>query len=209
MMDKHIGEKHGRLTIIDRVASQKRPKYLCKCECGKLTEAEYGDLTKKYGATKSCGCFRRDRMKKYEYRNVRLYRIYSNMKARVHNPNNTEYKNYGKRGITICDEWAQSFETFQNWALSNGYRDDLSIDRIDVNGNYEPSNCRWATPKEQSNNTTRTIYLEYKGVTKPLDVWSKELGIKRLTLYSRIKDYGWSVEKALETPVKQFVKGEG
>ena len=111
------------------------------------------------------------------------------------------FNNYGGRGITVCDEWKNSFEAFRDWAIANGYQDDLTIDRIDVNGNYEPSNCRWATNKEQCNNTRKTVYLEYQGKRQSIKQWADELGINYNTLYSRLTTKKWSVEKALSTSV--------
>lgn len=110
------------------------------------------------------------------------------------------YKNYGGRGIQVCPEWKASFEVFRDWALANGYQDDLTLDRKDVNGNYEPSNCRWATKKQQANNTRKSLYLEFNGEVKTAKEWADELGLNYNTLYSRITTKGWSVEKALTTP---------
>ena len=202
---KHIGEKFGRLTIIKRVPSNHRPRYLCKCDCGKTLEVDYGDLTRSYGGTKSCGCYRRDKATKHNDWHNRVYKIYHAMLTRTTNPNYPEYKNYGGRGITICNEWLgeNGYKNFKEWALENGYCDDLTIDRIDVNGNYEPSNCRWITRKEQADNTTRTIRSTYNNQTKTLSEWAKTLDINRMTLYCRIFSYGWDIEKALSTPIKK------
>ena len=111
-----------------------------------------------------------------------------------------DYKNYGGRGITVCPEWKESFESFRDWALANGYQDNLTLDRIEVNGNYEPSNCRWATVKQQANNTRSSRYLEFNGEVKTVKEWADELGLNYRTLYSRITTKGWSIEKALTTP---------
>ena len=200
----HLGEKHHRLLIVaDITTNKRRPRYQCLCDCGKMVEVDYADMLRSYGGTKSCGCYRRERATKHGHRNTRLYSIYTAMKTRTTNTNTPGYKNYGGRGIQLCGEWQESFEAFYEWAIKNGYADNLSIDRIDVNGNYEPNNCRWSTPKEQANNTTRTVYLTYKGQTKTLQEWAKEIGIKDSTLYARVCVYGWDDEKAITTPVRR------
>jgi hypothetical protein len=137
-------------------------------------------------------------------KNTRLYKIWLEMRRRCNCENQTEYENYGGRGITVCDEWngKDCFVNFYNWAMANGYSDNLTIDRIDVNGNYEPSNCRWATYLQQANNTRANIFLTYHGKTQTMADWAREIGINYTTFQRRIKYYGWSVEKAIETPTK-------
>lgn len=138
---------------------------------------------------------------------TRLYRIWSNMKGRCYNQNDANYYRYGGRGITICDEWRNSFTTFYNWAMENGYRDDLSIDRKDNNGNYEPSNCRWATTKQQENNRGDfNINISYLGKTQTLMQWSEETGISFNTLRYRIIDCKWPIEEALTIGVGMINK---
>ena len=118
------------------------------------------------------------------------------MHNRCYTKSNPKYKNYGARGIEIAPEWRSDFKAFELWALSHGYRDDLTIDRIDVNGPYSPDNCRWATNITQCNNKTDTVYLEYNGQKKSIADWARLTGIKATTLYARIHT-GWSVEEAL------------
>ena len=131
---------------------------------------------------------------------TRLYRIYVDMVSRCTYKCCNRYKHYGGRGIKVCDEWLNDRTTFFDWAISNGYKENLSIDRIDVNGDYEPSNCRWATTYEQGQNTTTTMKLRYNNKIKSVSDWAKEYNIKPRTLYTRIHDYGWSIDDALLTP---------
>lgn len=163
--------------------------WLCKCQCGKTTIVETRAL--KTGKTKSCGCLANkltaERNTTHGDAKSRLYGIYAKMKWRCLNPKCHVYRLYGGRGITICDEWKNSFEAFRNWAVSNGYDVTLTIDRVDVNGNYEPNNCRWVTQVLQNQNRRNTIELTFNGETKPLSVWCKECGIKYITAYHKLK----------------------
>lgn len=130
---------------------------------------------------------------------TRLYRIYNNMKSRCYNPNFISYKYYGKRGITIYDEWLNDYSAFKEWALNNGYEDNLTIERLDVNGNYEPNNCIWATYKTQANNMRSNHLVTINGVTKNLTEWSEHYDINVKTVRDRLKR-GWDIVRALETP---------
>ena len=118
---------------------------------------------------------------------TRLHRIWSNLKQRCYNPKRPDFKYYGGRGITVCDEWKNEFQAFYDWAMSNGYQDNLTLDRIDSNGNYEPSNCRWATMKVQTNNKRCNIRVVVDGKEKSLKELSNETGIKYTTLYMRYR----------------------
>lgn len=117
--------------------------------------------------------------------NTRIYRIWQRMKTRCYNKNFQHFKDYGGRGIKVCDEWLNDFMAFYKWAVDNGYNDNLTIDRIDVNGNYEPNNCRWLTNDEQQNNKRNNILLTYNGKTQTITQWANELGIKRSQIQYR------------------------
>ncbi len=194
------GKRFFRWTVIKRVQNDKNnnPQYLCKCDCG--NEKIIRGYALKRGASKSCGCLIKDIARTqhttHGKTNTRLFSIWHGIKKRCFNNNNKDYKNYGGRGITICDEWKNDFKTFYEWAMANGYADNLSIDRIDNNGNYEPSNCRWVTLKEQANNRNNTKKITYKNETKSITEWAKILGIKKTTLFYRLKK-GLPFEKAI------------
>ena len=137
-------------------------------------------------------------------RHTRLYTIYANIKTRCYNKKNSRYQLYGARGITMCDEWKDDFQTFYDWAMANGYRQDLTIDRIDTNGNYEPSNCRWATWRVQQNNRGNNHLLTYRGETHTMAEWARIYNIGYQTLVRRINVSHWSVDKALTMKVGEY-----
>jgi len=126
----------------------------------------------------------------------RLYGIWKGIKVRTHNTHHKDYKYCGAKGITICDEWDKSYEAFKEWALNNGYRDDLTIDRIDNSGNYCPENCRWADLYTQANNKSNNHLITYNGKTQNMTQWAREIGVRRELIKDRLKS-GWSVEDAL------------
>lgn len=197
------GQTFGRLTVISPAQNKgKKTAWLCLCSCGNEKIIRTSALTR--GLTKSCGCINHDNLLnrniKHNLSHFRIYRIWECIKTRCINQNTNYYKHYGKRGIKLCDAWL-NFENFKNWAFSNGYSEGLTIDRIDVNGNYEPSNCRWVTPKTQARNRRNNHLLTYNGITLCLTEWSEKLGISYSALESRILR-GWSIEKALFTPIR-------
>lgn len=205
------GQRFGRLTVVKYVGKQnKRSMWLCKCDCGGETISSCTNLTS--GGSTSCGCKRQEvcssRMKKRNYRHggskTRLFRIWSGIKTRCLDKNVIEYPRYGGRGITICDEWKESFTSFRDWALSNGYSDELTCDRIDNNGDYCPENCRWVDIKTQQNNKRTNKFLTYKNETHTVSEWEKIRGFKRGLILSRLK-LGWSIEKAIESEVGKRV----
>lgn len=190
------GQRFGRLQVIEKdcLRGKGNTKWICRCDCGEYTVCRTDHLAS--GFTRSCGCLSRERTTKHNQCNTRLYTIWRTMKGRCYNPKKNNYKNYGGRGITVCDEWKDNFQAFYDWSMANGYREDLTIDRIDSNGKYEPGNCRWASRIEQNNNTSRNRCLTYNGETHTVSEWSKITGISRSTLQHRLV-HGWTVERML------------
>ena len=190
---KYINKIVGDFLILDNWNEDGRTVYKAKCiHCNKIKIG--GRTIIDHGI---CDCQKIIRLCD---RSKRLGGIYHWMIQRCYNPNHDEYKNYGKRGIVVCDEW-QTYPPFEKWSLENGYNDKLSIDRIDVNGNYSPDNCRWATNREQNLNKRTNHFVEFNGKTQTVQEWGEELGIKPNTLIYRLRR-GWSVEDALTRPVK-------
>lgn len=189
------------LTAIRKVgtAHDGQALWLCKCDCGNTHIARGHTLRR--GETKSCGCKRNELLgrsrRKHGMTNTRIYSIWAGMKNRCFNPLEPAFKNYGNRGITVCDDWKNSFEVFCEWAMENGYSDNLSIDRIDNNGNYCPENCRWVTPEKQANNRRSNHYIEFNGETHTIQEWSRITGIRHGTIERRINKIGCSIEDAL------------
>jgi hypothetical protein len=197
------GKQYGRLTVLSKAESgDGRTRWNCKCDCG--NELIVHGLNLKKGRTKSCGCLNKEltsrRFTSHSMSRTRICKIWYGIIKRCENPKNAAYKFYGGRGISICKEWRDDFMSFYRWSVENGYSDSLSIDRINVNGNYEPGNCRWAVPKEQQNNTTRNHYVTYLGKTKSIAEWADEYSISYSALLQRITKLKWSTKRALETP---------
>ena len=134
----------------------------------------------------------------------RLYSIWSDMKRRCNNPKNKRYERYGGRGIRVCTEWANDFQKFYDWAMANGYADDLSIDRMNVDGNYEPTNCRWITFAQQQRNTSRSRFITVRGETKTMAEWAEITGIRQDTIKDRLNKLGWSEEEAVTIPTMRM-----
>lgn len=134
---------------------------------------------------------------KHGLRKTRLYRIWANMKTRCYNRNDPHYPRWGGKGIRMCDEWIHSFKTFYDWAIHNGYSDELSIDRINGEIGYEPSNCRWVTVAENNRNKKHVKYITFNGKTQTIGQWTKELNLGKETIRERLKR-GWTIERALQ-----------
>lgn len=186
-----IGKKFGRLFVESEFKAKDCIKCVCKCDCGKEKTIRRADLLS--GKTVSCGCKQRENFLKmavtHGKSNTRLYNIWCAMKQRCYYEKSSHYHIYGAKGIRVCDEWKDDFMNFYNWAMKNGYTDELTIDRIDVNGNYEPSNCRWATYKEQANNKSTNRYVECGGKIQTVSQWAEELGVHYQTLRSRMEKH--------------------
>lgn len=200
-----IGQRFGRLTVLGAIESSARckiPRWLCKCDCGKQLVVKENMLLK--GSTKSCGCYAREmlakgrKLRKKPNRNTRLYKTWMNIRQRCNNPKAENAKYYYSKGIAVCKEWDDDFDSFYSWAINNGYKDGLTIDRIDNERGYSPDNCRWITSKKQCNNRTNNVIIQFNNEKHTLSEWSEILGIKYMTLYSRI-ERGWDIERAFTT----------
>ena len=200
------GDRFGYLTVICEAEPNRTPcgtvqrKFLCKCDCGKDVVRAMSTLHK--SKNQSCGCKQLtlgDRVRKYtkEQRESFLYSTWHGIKQRCLDPNSSHYAHYGGRGITICDEWLYDYTKFYDWALENGACKQLTIDRIDLNGNYEPSNCRWVDVETQMNNTSQNRFIEYNGERLTLIQWSRRTGINEGTIRSRLDKYGYTVGQSL------------
>jgi len=207
-MNDLTGRIFGRLTVLRRNPENdkcNKSMWVCYCECNPEKEVikRGGDLIK--GDVQSCGCLRKEISKEHlktlltthNETNTHLFSVWTGMKKRCYYENGKDFEHYGERGIIICNQWLNSYIVFRDWSIDNGYDENLTIDRIDVNGDYEPSNCRWTTTKVQNNNKTNNLYIMIDGKTKTLSEWCSELNLIRGTIYQRIHKYKWDVSKAL------------
>lgn len=213
-----VGQKFNRLLVIKNANmydNNGNKLWLCQCDCGNVAIVTTYAL--RHGRKKSCGCAKEEASKKmilnsttHNETKTRLYSIWHTIKQRCHYPKHISYSQYGERGIVVCEEWRNSYEAFRNWALSNGYdesapRGKCSIDRIDVNGNYCPENCRWISYKEQANNKRTNRLITFGKKTNTLSEWSEITGIKYSTISERLR-MGWPAEKALTTKPRRYVR---
>lgn len=215
------GKRFGRLTVVKRVenrvsiSGRQYAMWLCKCDCGKTKIASTGNL--RQGQVRSCGCLQKDSYKSNSRNHklsllamthgetkTHLYMVWSGMKRRCQNPHTKYYPLYGGRGVRVCDEW-QKYEPFRDWAHATGYKQGLTIDRIDCDGDYCPENCRWITFQEQQRNRRNNRHYEYQGKSYTVLEIAKILGMKPRTVQGRI-ERGWSIEKIFSTPV---LRGNG
>jgi len=204
-----------RWTVLSFYGLDKRKKSLwtCTCSCGTLKEVSGNSLS--MGKTQSCGCLVKEvqsarllnnkiasihGLSKQDINNkTRLYRIWCGIKNRITNPNVPEHPRYGGKGVKICNEW-MTFTNFHEWAINNGYSENLTIDRVDVEGNYEPNNCRWVSSKAQANNRSNNVWYTIDGKEYTQTQLAEKNGISPQCLNSRLKR-GWSLENAIK-PVK-------
>ena len=189
------GQKFGKLTAIG--LTRKAPVFwLFACECGTIKEINGSNVER--GKVTTCGCGTRSKVE-----NQRVFKIWGGMKSRCLNPKRKSFKDYGSRGISVCDEWANSFLAFQKWALSNGYADNLTLDRIDNNKGYAPENCRWADRKTQQNNRRDNCIISAFGESKTMQQWVEDprCTVSYASLAKRLKK-GMTTEEAIESPVE-------
>lgn len=214
-VEQYIGKTFGKLKIVS--LEYKKQKYNknnkkdgflyyfnCVCTCGKNVIVNLHDLTSKH--TQSCGCFQKEQTsnknKVHGLTHSRLHNIWVSLKQRCYNINNQAYKNYGGRGIAVCNEWKNDFITFYNWAINNGYKEDLTIDRIDVNSNYYPENCRWITKAEQNRNYRRNVYVIYKNKKYCLKSLAEKFNINYKIFHKKYKK-GISIEDIINSSSKK------
>jgi hypothetical protein len=212
-INKYKGKKYNRLTILDFSHKDKYKRYFnVLCDCGSKKTMNIHWIIS--GNSKSCGCLMREiaaelcRNKATHGKSgTRIYNIWIGIINRCNNSTWKEYAKYGARGIMVCNDWLD-YKTFEYWVNSSGYSDDLSIDRIDNNGNYEPSNCKWSTPTEQANNRRSSVYLEYNGEIKTIANWSRVFNVSQGVIGQRVK-MGWSIEDAISKPIRKIVYSDG
>lgn len=202
------GKVFGELVVLRQTDDYVSPKgltyarWICRCSCGNIITLRGDSLRRR--KLKTCGCkgsenqFHTHGDASRNNKN-RLYIIWDNMIQRCTNPNRPDYKHYGGRGIIVCDDWRR-YEVFNEWSLTHGYDDDLTLDRKDVNGNYCPENCRWVSFKVQSNNRRNNHYLTCDGITMSMQDWATRLNVPYATLRSRVNSLHWSDEQAIKTP---------
>lgn len=206
------GQKIGRLLIIECLGTKdKHVVWRCKCDCGK--EVIKTTTYIRRSPCPSCGCYKLEVRRTHpnhlihgqsaKHNTTRIYRIWANMKARCYTPSYTRFENWGGRGISVCDEWKNDFQAFYDWAMSNGYQDNLTIDRIDNDGDYHPNNCRWVSYKTQTRNSRTNRMITFNGETRCLNEWSEIVGIDRHTITVRLNQLNWSIERALTQPVRR------
>lgn len=195
------GQRFGRLTVIERAenAGNGAVRFVCQCDCGRRVAVRSDAL--RNGTTKSCGCLISEsttsRNVTHKLSRTRLYRTWAGMKQRCYNPKASHYRHYGGRGIKICDEWLYDFRSFYDWAMGNGYQENLSIDRIDNDKGYYPENCRWVPMSVQLGNRSNSLHITVNGQTKELKEWCKQFGVKYHKAYIRIRRDRWTPEEAL------------
>lgn len=199
------GQRFGRLTVIEEAGRDKHRNVIwkCRCDCGNESYVTRADLKK----TKSCGCWNIDAIIQRNTRHgaskrgsiTKLYKVWAAVKQRCTNPKNKAYKNYGGRGIKLCDEWLE-YEPFEKWAFENGYAEGLQLDRIDNNGSYSPDNCRFVSTVENSHNKRNNVWITIDGKTALAVDWAKEVGVDVEVIRKRLRK-GWTPKEAVFAPL--------
>lgn len=199
------GQRFNRLVVVEykgHTPDKHHSLWLCRCDCGNELTTRANSL--KTGNTKSCGCWQREATVRssttHGQSGTPMHTCWANMIQRTSNPGHPSYRHYGGRGITVCSRWRDSFEAFAA-DMGPTFRDGLTLDRIDVNGNYEPSNCRWATRFEQQRNKRNNHVVTWRGRTMVLVEWAELLGLRYDTLRMRLREYGWPIERAFTVGV--------
>ena len=193
IVDK-TNRRYGRLTVLKQDKTKTDAIYwVCKCDCGNYKSIKSSELHP--GRIKSCGCLREEVLKRQQEQThgeakTRLYSIWRGMKKRCYQPTSAGYKNYGGRGITVYEDWLCSYENFRDWAYENGYEDGLSLDRINVNENYTPSNCKFSTYYQQVNNKRTNRKITYKNIQLTVSQWCTLTEVPKTTFYRKIKELG-------------------
>ncbi len=187
------GMRFGRLTVLGRAENRdrKRAMWLCKCDCG--DEKIVWGYSLRSGRTVSCGCYNRDKCIRqhttHGLSSTRIYNIWTGMKDRCINKSNPRWRHYGESGVEVCNEWREDFKAFYDWAVSHGYRDDLTIERIDVRKGYSPDNCRWATWAEQAGNKNNSTAVTINGETHTVAEWARIAGVSYNYLYKKYASF--------------------
>lgn len=199
-LDSFIGKRQGQIVVLSHFKKGKNNAnyFRCQCDCGRISEIRVNHFIHDNQTT--CGRFH----KKYENSIVgtKIYNTWNRMIDRCYNPKNHKYYRYGKRGISVCNDWLNNYDNFYTWCINNGYKEGLSLDRINNDGNYEPSNCRWTTRTQQQRNMCRNKMITYKGETRCLVEWCELLNIPYYNTSKRLFR-NWSIERAFETPIKK------
>jgi hypothetical protein len=197
-LDSFIGKRQGQIVVLSHFKKGKNNSnyFRCQCDCGRIAEIRVDHFFNDKQTT--CGTFH----KKYENSVIgnKIYNTWNRMINRCYNPKSHKYYRYGKRGISVCKDWLNNYDNFYIWCINNGYKEGLSLDRINNDGNYEPSNCRWTTRKQQQRNMCRNRIITYKNQTHCLAEWCERLNLKYETIKSRLNK-GWSIERAFEEPI--------
>lgn len=208
----YIGKTFGYWVVVKPEKGNSRKKaYLCQCKCGKYKIVNADTL--KLGTSKSCGCFHKEDMIKRQTTHgktgQRIMNIYYDIKSRCYDNKNKRFADYGGRGVAMCEEWVNNSSAFVEWALNNGYSDELTIDRVNNDGNYEPTNCRWTTIKEQAQNRRSCIMLTYFGVTKNLKQWCECIGEDYKKIYGRYHRGYEIFRKSDLEKIKEYIRNGG